>query len=500
MDAVSNLVFGFSVALQPQNLIFCFFGAAIGTLIGVLPGIGPGGALALLLPTTFQLPPATAIIMLAGIYYGAMYGGSTTSILVNIPGEAAAVVTCLDGYQMALRGRAGAALGLAAIGSFVAGTAAVVGLMLIAPPLSRIALAFTSPEYVALILLGLTLLAYIGGGSMLKALMMGSLGLLLGTVGADPVDSIPRFTFGNVYLMDGLGLIPVVMGLFGISEVLFNLEQPEIRSIVKGRIGKLLPTLRDWAEAKWAIVRGTLIGFFVGILPGGNAIVASIISYATERKLARHPERFGTGAIEGVAGPESANNSASVGAFVPLLTLGIPTNAVMALLLASLMIHGVVPGPLLITQNPDIFWGAIASMYVGNAMLLVLNLPLVGIWVQVLRVPYTHLFPLILLFCLIGSYALGNTVFDIVVMIGCGALGYVMRKLDYEPAPLVLAFVLGPMFEDNLRRALIVSGGSFSVFLTRPIAAGFLLVAVALLASSALSKVRARVGWLGSAT
>jgi putative tricarboxylic transport membrane protein len=489
MDPFSGLLYGFSVALQPQNLFFCFLGTFVGTLIGVLPGIGPGGTIALLLTATYFLNPATSIIMLAGIYYGAMYGGSTTSILVNIPGEAASVVTCLDGYQMARKGRAGAALGISAIGSFVAGTFGVVGLMLLAPPLASVSLRFSSPEYVNIVILGLTMLVYLSFGSRLKAVMMAVVGLLIGTVGLDSINGVERFTFGNVDLLDGIGLVPVAMGLFGISEVLLNLEQSENRSVMQGIVGNILPTLKDLSVSLLPILRGTFVGFGIGIIPGGNATIASLISYATERKFSKRPEMFGKGAIEGVAGPESANNSASIGSFVPLLTLGIPTNAVMALLLGALMIHGVIPGPLLIKQNPDIFWGTIASMYVGNAMLLALNLPLIGIWVKVLKTPYSILYPIILLFCLIGAYAISNTIYDVIIMLGFGVLGFLMRKFNYEPAPLIMAFVLGPMLEDHVRRSLILSSGSFWVFFNRPIAGAFLVGAVLVILSGVVPAV-----------
>jgi len=464
----------------------------VGTLIGVLPGIGPGGTLALLLPITFYLPPSTAIIMLGGIYYGAMYGGSTTSILVNIPGEAASVITCLDGYQMARKGRAGPALGMAAIGSFIAGSLSVVGIMFSAPFLAGLALKFSSPEYVALIVFGLTLTSYLTSESKIKAFMMATLGLLIGMIGTDPIAAIDRFTFGSVYLVDGVGLIPLIMGLFGISEIFSNLEEEEFRSILKEKVKGLFPTLKDWIDSKGPILRGTIIGFFIGILPGGNAIIASIMSYAAEKRISKHPEKFGTGIIEGVAGPESANNASAQASFVPLLSLGIPTNAVMALLLASLMIHEVLPGPLLIKNNPDIFWSVIASMYIGNIMLLLLNLPLIGLWIQVLKVPYAYLFPFIFIFCLLGTYSLTNSVFDIGVMIFFGIIGYLMKKFVYEPTPLILAFVLGSMFEDNFRRSLIVSGGSFLVFIERPIAAIFIIAAAILLLSSLFSLLRAK--------
>jgi putative tricarboxylic transport membrane protein len=481
MDSLSGLLYGFSIAFQPGNLFFCFLGCFVGTLIGVLPGIGPGGALALLLPITFYLPPSTAIIMLSGIYYGAMYGGSTTSILINIPGEAASVVTCLDGYQMARKGRAGPALGIAAIGSFIAGTLSLFGLLFLAPAFANFALEFSAPEYVSLIICGLILVSYLGSGSKLKAFMMGAFGLLLGTIGTDPIAGTERFTAGVYYLMDGVGLIPVIMGLFGISEILINLEEEEFRGILKDKIRNLFPTLRDWIDSAWPILRGTVIGFFIGIIPGGNTVISSTMSYALEKRISRHPEKFGTGVIEGVAGPESANNSGPSGSFIPLLSLGIPTNTTMALLLASLMIHGVTPGPFLISQHPDIFWSVIASMYLGNLMLLALNLPLVGLWVQILKIPYAYFFPIIFLFCLLGSYCMANTVFDIGVMIFFGVVGFLMKKSEYDSAPLVLAFILGPMFEENFRRSLVLSFGSFRIFFERPISATFLGLAALLL-------------------
>jgi putative tricarboxylic transport membrane protein len=474
---------GFSVALQPVNLFYCFIGVFIGTLVGVLPGIGPVGAMSLLLPVTFKSTPESAIIMLAGIYYGTMYGGSTTSILVNIPGEAASVVTCLDGYQMARQGRAGPALGIAAFGSFIAGTFAVAGLMLMAPPLSNFALRLGPPEYFSLMFLGMTILIYLAHGSMLKALLMAVLGIVLGLVGLDSINARPRLTFGRMELMDGIGLVPIVMGLFGVSEVFLNIEK-EIRiRTFKTKIKQLFPTTKDWLESKWALVRGSLLGFFLGILPGGGGVIASFITYAVEKKVSKHPERFGKGAIEGVAAPEAANNAAAGGAFIPLMTLGIPTNAVIALLLGAFMIHGVQPGPLLMTQNPGFFWGIVTSMYIGNIMLLVLNLPLIGIWVQVLRVPYKILFPLILLLCLIGVYSISNTVFDIYIMIVFGVVGYLMKKFEYEGAPLILAFILGPLFENNLRKSLIMSQGSSLIFFSRPISAIFLILALFILIS-----------------
>jgi putative tricarboxylic transport membrane protein len=485
MDVINNIALGFAVTLEPANLIYCFIGVFVGTLIGVLPGIGPVGAMSLFLPLTFKLTPVGAIIMFAGIYYGSLYGGSTTSILINIPGEAASVVTCLDGYQMALRGRAGPALGIAAFGSFIAGTLGVMGLMLVALPLANVALHFGPPEYFSLMCLGLTLLIYLASGSVVRALMMACLGVILGCIGQDPSTGSNRFAFGIHELLDGIGLAPLVMGLFGISEVFLNLEKKlEERQVFQTRIRGLLPNRRDWAESILPILRGTVLGFFLGILPGGGSIISAFASYSIEKKISRHPEKFGSGAIEGVAGPESANNAGSEGCFVPLLTLGIPPNAVMALLLGALMIHGVTPGPLLVLKNPQIFWGVVASMYVGNVMLLALNLPLIGLWVQVLRIPYKILFPLILLFCLIGAYSINNTLFDVGLMLLFGVVGYLMKKFGYEGAPLVLAFVLGPMLENSLRQSLLISDGSFTIFFTRPIALVGVAVALLMLVSS----------------
>lgn len=483
MDLFNYLGIGFSVALQPENLLYCFIGVFVGTLIGVLPGIGPVGAMSLLLPSTFRATPEAAIIMLAGIYYGAMYGGSTTSILVNIPGEAASVVTCLDGYQMARKGRAGQALGIAAFGSFIAGTIAVLGLMLVAPPLASFALKFGPPEYFTLMVLGLTILIYLAHGSMPKALIMAGFGLALGLVGLDTMTAIPRFTFNQMELLDGMGLVPIVMGIFGISEVLLNIEQLVRRDILKASIKGLLPSRKDWKASSGPIARGSVLGFLLGVLPGGGSVISSFVSYAMEKRLSKHPEQFGKGAIEGVAGPEAANNAATGGAFIPLMTLGIPPNVIMAMLLGAFMIHGVTPGPLMMKQHPDLFWGVIVSMYVGNLMLLILNLPLISIWVQILKIPYKILFPLIILFCLVGVYSVNNSVFDIYVMLIFGIIGYLMKKFEYEGAPLVLAFVLGPMMENNLRKSLIMSQGDFSIFFTRPLAAASLIIALFLLIS-----------------
>jgi putative tricarboxylic transport membrane protein len=486
MPLVHDLSYGFSIALQPINLLTCFIGVFIGTLVGVLPGIGPVGAMSLLLPITFGMPPVSGIIMLAGIFYGSMYGGSTTSILVNIPGEAASVVTCLDGYQMALRGRAGPALGIAAFGSFIAGTLGLIGLMLVANPLANLALKFGPAEYFSLMCLGLSILIYLTQGSMLRGFAMAGLGLFLSMIGQDLNSGKPRFTFGLQGLVDGVGLVPLVMGLFGISEVLLNLESPVERIVLRTGISHLFPDLEDWRKSVKPIGRGTLIGFFLGILPGVGAIVSSFVSYAVEKKCSRYPEEFGRGAIEGVAGPESANNAASSSGFIPLFSLGIPTNVVTALLLGALMIHGMRPGPLLISKHPEIFWGTVASMYAGNVMLLVLNLPLIGIWVKVLKIPYKTLFPLILLFCLIGVYSLNTNTFDIYVMIFFGMLGFLLRKRNYEPAPLVLAFILSPLLEQSLYQALLLSGGNPATFVTRPISCGALVAAVLLILSALL--------------
>ena len=474
------------MALDPSNLLSCGVGVLVGTLVGVLPGIGPIGAIALLLPVTFKATPTSSIIMLAGIYYGAMYGGSTTSILVNIPGETASVVTCLDGYQMARQGRAGPALGIAAWGSFIAGTLSVGGLMIFANPLAEAALRFGPPEYFALMCTGLIILTYLTQGSMLKALMMGLAGLIIGNAGLDIFTSLPRFTFGITELEDGIGIIPLAMGLFGISEVLINIEQTPKKDIFQTHVDHLWPSLKDWADSKWAIVRGTILGFFLGILPGGGGVLASFVSYGVEKKVSRHPEKFGKGAIEGVAGPETANNAATGGNLIPLLSLGIPLNPTMALLFSALIVHGVQPGPLFIKSNPEVFWGLVASMYLGNVLLLVLNLPLIGIWVQVLKVPYRILFPLILLLCVIGVYSVNNSTFDLVLMILFGAVGYLMRKFAYESAPLILALVLGPMLEKALRQSLLMSKGSFMIFISRPISGITLGIAFLLILSNVL--------------
>jgi putative tricarboxylic transport membrane protein len=483
VDVVGLLASGFAVALTPTNLLYCLLGALIGTTIGVLPGLGPPATIALLLPVTYGMLPASAVILLAGIFYGAMYGGSTTSILLRIPGEAASVVTCLDGYQMARQGRAGAALAVAAVGSFVAGTVGIVGLMLLAPPLAELALKFGAPENTALLVLGLMMVGYLGGGSMAKGLAMAVLGLLLGTIGLDPIMGTPRFTYGIFKLSEGLQFILVAMGLFGIGEVLTNLERDVRPEVLKTKIHGLLASKEEWTAATLPIARGSLLGFVIGVLPGGGAVISSFVAYALEKKLSRHPGRFGQGAIEGVASPESANNAAATSSFIPLLTLGIPGNASIALIFAALLIHGIRPGPLLVKDQPEIFWGLVASMYLGNLMLLVLNLPLIRLWVKLLQVPYRLLGPLILVFVLVGAYSVNNSAADVGITVIFGGLGYAMRKLDFEPAPLVLAMILGPQLEASLRRSLIYSRGDLLVFVERPIAAALLALALVMVLS-----------------
>jgi putative tricarboxylic transport membrane protein len=491
-----GLADGFGIAFSLINLTFALIGALLGTIVGILPGLGPAATISLLLPLSFKIgSPVTSIIMMAGIFYGAMYGGSTTSILVNIPGEAASVVTCIDGYQMALKGRAGPALGIAAIGSFIAATIGVIGLTFVAPPLAEFALKFGPPEYFALTLLGLLMATLLGGSSIVKGLIMVVLGLLLGSVGLDPISGAIRFTWGFFMLQEGVDFVTLAMGMFGIGEILINLEKELTTELVTRKITHLWPTLKDWAESKWAIVRGSFIGFFIGILPGGGAVISSLVSYAIERKVSNHPEEFGKGAIQGVAGPEAANNSAASTSFIPLLTLGIPGNAAIAMIFAALLIQGVQPGPFLITEHPDVFWGVVASMYIGNVMLLILNLPLVGMWVQLLRVPYAILAPIIVLFCCIGVYSVRNSVFDIWIMGVFGIIGYFFRKVDLEPGPLILAFVLGPILERSLRQALLISAGSPFIFFSRPISGammGFLILFIFIQILRAVKGKRAR--------
>ena len=471
MEIINLLIEGFRIGLEPANLFYCFAGVFLGTLTGVLPGLGPTAAVSLLLPVTFGMSPVSAIIMLAGIYYGTMYGGSTTSILVNIPGETASVITCLDGYQMALKGRAGPALGIAAFGSFIAGTLGLIGLMLLAQPLAQFALQFGPPEYFCIISTGLILLSFISRGPMVKSLIISSFGIILSCIGIDVITSKTRMTFNFLELADGVGIVPLVMGLFGISEVLINLEKElkEEGGVFYFKMIDLFPTRDDWIRSKGAIVRGSILGFFLGILPGIGTVTSSFFSYAVEKKVSKTPEKFGQGMIEGVAGPEAANNAATAGAFIPLFTLGIPVNPVMALLFGALLIHGIQPGPLLMQKHPEMFWGPVSSMYIGNLMLLVLNLPLIPLWVQILKIPKRVLLPLILLFCIIGSYSLNNSVVEVLMMVLFGMMGYLLRKMGYDMAPLVLGFVLGPTFETNFRQSLLISGGSFSIFISSSI-------------------------------
>jgi putative tricarboxylic transport membrane protein len=457
--------------------------------------VGPLAGISLLLPASYGLNATTAIVMLAGIYYGAMYGGSTTSILMRIPGEAASVMTCIDGYAMTRKGRAGPALAIAAIGSYIAGTASVVGLMLLAPPLAAFALSFGPPEYVALLFLGLTVLAYMSGGSVPKSLAMAALGLLLGMIGIDPMTGYSRFSYGLVELGDGIGIVPVAVGLFGVSEILLTAGQAETPQVIKPKLRNLLPSRQEWADSAAPIGRGTILGFLIGIIPGSAHIISSFVSYALERRLSKHPEKFGQGAVEGVAGPESANNSATSGALVPMLALGVPSGPIPAVMMAAMMVHGVSPGPMLIQQQPELFWGVIASMYVGNIVLLILNLPLVGLFVNLLRIPYPLLYPAILVFSVVGVYAVNGSVVDVWIMTVMGALGYLLRKLDFETAPVVLGLVLAPMLEMSLRQSLALSSGSYVVFVTRPISATMLGVALALLLLSLRPLVAKGADW-----
>ena len=492
MDAFNNLLFGFSIALAPVNLFWCFVGVLLGTMVGVLPGIGPAGTVAILLPLTFHMQPTTALIMLLGIYYGAKYGGSTTSILLNIPGESSSVVTCLDGYQMARKGRAGPALGISAIASFIAGTFGVVALMLAAPPLARFALRFAPPEYFALMFLGMSMVAYLTGASVVKGLLSASLGVWLGIIGTDLFSAQPRFAFGWPELLDGVDFIVVSIGLFSIAEVLVNLEsnvEPNLFPVPRG-LGNLLPNMQDLKDCRFAFVNGSLVGFFIGMLPGAGATIASFISYAVEKAFSRHPEKFGTGVIEGVAAPEGANNSDAGGALVPLLTLGIPGSNVGAILLAALFFWGLRPGPLLIQEHPELFWGVVASMYVGNLMLLILNLPLVPVFAQLLRLPYYVLYPIIIGISIVGVYSVNQSVVDVSLMMIFGLLGYFMRKLDFPVAPLALGMVLGTPLERALRQSLIMSQGSLAIFFNRPIASVLLLLSIVVLAIPVLQALR----------
>jgi putative tricarboxylic transport membrane protein len=489
----SNLILGFETAVTPQNLVFCFLGVFAGTLVGVLPGIGPVAAIAMLLPTTFHLPTVSALIMLAGLYYGAQYGGSTTSILVNLPGESSSVVTCLDGYQMARNGRAGPALAIAAIGSFIAGTFSTMLISFAGPALAKITLEFNAPEYFSLMTMGLMGSAVLAQGSVLKAIAMIFTGLIFGMVGTDVNTGVPRFTFGAPGLADGISIVVLAMGIFGFSEILGNLEKgydTAGRDLLTKKIEHLYPSLEDMKKSMGPILRGTIIGSFLGLLPGVGPVLSSFASYAVEKKMAKHPEDFGKGAIQGVAGPESANNGAAQSTFIPMLTLGIPSTGAMALMLGALMIHDIPPGPEVIRRHPDLFWGLVVSMWIGNGMLLLLNLPLIGLWVRLLQLPYRYLFPTILAMMAIGVYSVNNQGQDIYLMILFGLLGYLFKKLKCEPAPLILAFVLGPMMEENLRRAMLISSGDPTVFFTRPISAGFLIAAFLILVFMILPMVR----------
>ncbi len=492
MELLNHLALGFGVAMTPINLLYALIGSLVGTLIGVLPGIGPVATIAMLLPTTYGLQPVSALIMLAGIYYGAQYGGSTTSILLNMPGETSSAVTCLDGYKMARKGQAGAALATAALASFFAGSVATVFVATVATPLSELALKFGPAEYFSLMVLGLIGAVVLAHGSVLKAIAMIVLGLLLGIVGTDVNSGAARFAFGVPELTDGLGVVSVAMGLFGFAEIIANLESTEKRELVTSKVKGLWLTKEQFRKAWPAVLRGTGIGSVLGLLPGGGAMLSSFASYAVEKKVAKDPSIFGTGAIQGVAGPESANNAGAQASFIPLLTLGIPENAVMALMVGAMTIHNIQPGPQVMTSNPQLFWGLIASMWVGNLMLVVLNLPLIGIWIKLLQVPYRLLFPAILLFCAIGVYSTNNTSFDVMQTAAFGLLGVVFMKLECEPAPLLLGFVLGPMMEENLRRALLLSRGDPTVFATRPISAGLLAAAILLVLVIALPNIRRR--------
>jgi TctA family transporter len=490
MEIFSNLALGFGVAMSPFNLLMCLVGVLLGTLIGVLPGVGPIATIAMLLPVTFNLNPVAALIMLAGIYYGAQYGGSTTAILVNIPGESSSVVTCLDGYQMARQGRAGPALATAAIGSFFAGCVATLVVAMFAPPLAEVALKFGPSEYFSLMVLGLVAAVVLAHGSLVKAIGMVLLGLLLGLVGTDVNSGVLRFAFGISELADGIGFVTVAMGMFGLAEIIANLEHKGAREVFTSKVTHLWPTKQDWKRIVGPILRGTFLGSALGILPGGGALLASFGAYTLEKKVSKYAHEFGKGAIEGVAAPESANNAGAQTSFIPLLTLGIPSNAVMALMIGAMMIQGIAPGPQVMTERPQLFWGMIASMWIGNLMLVVLNLPLIGMWVKLLSVPYRILYPSILVFMAIGVFSLSNNPFDVFLMALFGLLGYICVKLECEPAPMILGFILGPLMEENLRRAMLLSRGDPLVFFQKPISASFLVVSLILLAIIALPNIR----------
>jgi putative tricarboxylic transport membrane protein len=493
MDAIQNLLMGFGVALTPQNLLLAFTGSVLGTVIGVLPGLGPSAGAAMLIPLTFSMGPTGAIIMLTALFYGTQYGGTITSVLLNVPGEAASAITCLDGYAMAKQGRAGVALSLAAVGSFIGGTVATMALVLAAGPLTRLALEFGPVEFFALIVLGLSLLTGLAGKSIVKALMMGILGLALSMIGIDPMRGQPRFTFGQMDLLDGLGFVPVIMGLFGLAEILENAEKP-FEQMVLARISSLIPTRQDLRDSVGPIVRGSFIGTALGLVPGITNSASSFVAYVAERKASKHPDRFGTGMLAGVIGPETANNAHANGALIPLFTLGIPASPTIAVIMGAFMMHGLIPGPLLFTEHPDVAWGVIASFCVGNVILLVLNLPLVGIWVKILKIPYGILFAIILAFMVLGAYSVNNSAFDVGVMTFFGVLGYLLRKLDFPLAPAVLTLILGPLMERSLRQSLEISQGSLGVFLQSPIAVVLLAAAAVAIITPAIQAFRLRNG------
>jgi putative tricarboxylic transport membrane protein len=492
VETLGNLAFGLGVALTWQNIVYCFIGCFLGTLVGVLPGIGPVATVAMLLPFTFNLGPAPALIMLAGIYYGAQYGGSTTAILVNIPGESSSVVTTLDGHQMARRGRAGPALGIAAIGSFIAGCIATLVVAYFAPPLAELALKFGPAEYFSLMVFGLIAAVVLARGSVLKAIAMVCFGILLGLVGTDVNSGTIRFAFGQPELTDGIGFVALAMAFFGITDVVVNLEHKDKTDVYGDRLGSVLPSWQDLRVCFWSIARGTALGSILGILPGGGALLASFAAYMFEKKIAKPPRHFGEGDIRGVAAPESANNAGAQTSFIPMLTLGIPSNPTMALMIGALMIQGIAPGPQVMTERPELFWGLVASMWVGNLMLLVLNLPLIGLWVKLLAVPYRLLFPAIFVFCCIGVFTVDNKIFDIYVLAALSAVAYVLLKLDCEPAPLILGFILGPMMEEQMRRAMMINFGDVTIFFTRPLSAAFLIAAAGMMLLIALPSLRAK--------
>jgi putative tricarboxylic transport membrane protein len=494
-DALEKLAYGLQLSLEPSNLLYALIGSILGTLVGVLPGLGPVTTIAVLLPVTYHAgSPLGAIIMLASIYYGAMYGGSTTSILLKVPGEAASVVTCIDGHEMAKKGRAGPALAIAAIGSFIAGTLAVCALVFVGPVFAKFAVSFGPPEYFALALFGLALSATLSGGSPVRGFCMVLTGLLLGLVGTDTVTGVERFTFGILEISDGIDLVPMLMGLFGVAEILCNLEDKSGSNLVSSKIGRLFPSRQDWRESAGPIARGSVIGFLVGLIPGGGAILASLMSYTLEKKLSKMPEQFGKGAIAGVAGPESSNNSAATASFIPLLTLGLPGNAVTAVLFAGLLIQNVQPGPLMLVKSPDVFWGVIASMYVGNIMLLILNLPLVGLWVQLLRVPFWILSPAILLIAIFGTYSLRSNFVDVGTLMIFGAIGYVLRRAKLDAGPLIMAFILANTLDTSLRQSLLMGDGSMSILLGRPISACILALALIIVGGQAYQYIRGSRG------